>query len=111
MNITTRPQLCAKLPPDHVAWLHTPTRRHLNPCRDIKSSNILLDASGRAKVADVGLACQLRTVDRGVNAAGTFVSGRASLTHGRLVLPNSCAPLHVLLRWAGVPAGHPWMGL
>ena len=39
----------------------------------MKSSNILLDGSGRAKVADVGLACQLRTVDRGVNAAGTFV--------------------------------------
>jgi hypothetical protein len=42
-------------------------------CRDIKSSNILLDGSGRAKVADVGLACHLNTV--GLNAPeGTFVS-------------------------------------
>ena len=42
-------------------------------CRDIKSSNILLDGSGRAKVADVGLACHLDTV--GLNAPeGTFVS-------------------------------------
>ena len=74
MNTTTRPQLRAKLSPDHFAWLHAPNQRCLHSCRDVKSSNILLDGSGRAKVADVGLACQLRTVDRGVNAAGTFVS-------------------------------------
>ena len=43
-------------------------------CRDIKSSNILLDGPGRAKVADVGLACHLNSV--GLNAPeGTFVSG------------------------------------
>ena len=46
---------------------------HSQCCRDIKSSNILLDGSGRAKVADVGLACHLSTM--GLNAPeGTFVS-------------------------------------
>lgn len=42
----------------------------------MKSSNILLDGSGRAKVADVGLARHLHTVAMGANSpAGTFVSG------------------------------------
>ena len=56
----------AGIPPEVIMQLH-------QRCRDIKSSNILLDGSGRAKVADVGLACHLNTV--GLNAPeGTFVS-------------------------------------
>lgn len=57
----------------------------------MKSSNILLDESGRAKVADVGLACQLQTI--GFYApAGTFVS--AGCTSSCLLgLPQWCRQL------------------
>ena len=80
------------------------TLEKLCPCRDLKTSNILLSQEGVAKIGDVGLAKILSDVDQ---ASMHMVAGTFAYAAPELILGWSCsdrvrALLRLLLKGAFV---------